>query len=766
MSEFIKGKAVLCLILTVFWVGLILIHNPHETHKYATRYFGISHAGGIPVNGGETLRQDFTIKGGGLMQLKCFVGGVDAEGEELRFRVLTKDGTVVAEQVFSQDTYEIWNIIDIEMNQDTTGMTDYTLEITNISKPNGPGFVVYGYFPDQAGLTSTQPAAELNGAGSGMAVVMRAGIWDGTIQKIYYGQWLVMILLSYLVIFLLGDSPSRNFLVIGTAVGVFFAVYNPFWNYLDENTHYFRSFAISEGYWHDGVDEQGNYGANLPANFDDSLVVTLSPINYYANADILGAAYSNDREWYGTPYMSSVLPFDHMIAAIGIKIGTVLHLPIVGVVLLSRFTDLAFYIALSYAAIRRIRYYKIVFFTMATIPLATYLAGTCSQDAVHISATFLFLSLLLSYVFEDPSAHVNEVRTETGYIDAAAVRAALGADDGGNEKAAASLSMGSGDASANMDLSGGDSAKAAKPGGASAKTALSGDASANATPSGEVGGKTDAGKAGGHGQPSAAQLGGFAKVSSPSKIGIPQIVGILVLFVFVASIKYLIYSLLFVLAFFIPKERFEKAGMKKWFIISGVILGVILMAYQVYLLKAYPFVELRNGEVDVAGQMAFVFGDFYGAFRILAHYFTGQFLLQFYGIYMFGEFNGIAYLLSMVILLSGVLASDKYSWENPRRRKAFRWVSFLTVVVMCALIISALYVGYTPVGSTDVDGVQTRYLIPFLPLLGIVLADLPVEGKIRHYEEKIAFIMALGNMLFLAYYTLIDRLFYWPSVWN
>jgi hypothetical protein len=47
-----------------------------------------------------------------------------------------------------------------------------------------------------------------------------------------------------------------------------------------------------------------------------------------------------------------------------------------------------------------------------------------------------------------------------------------------------------------------------------------------------------------------------------------------------------------------------------------------------------------------------------------------------------------------------------------------------------------------------------------------VIADLPVESKIRHMEEKIAFIMVLGNMLFLAYYTLIDRLFYWPSVWN
>ncbi len=715
MAERIRGKAVLCLILTIFWVGLILIHNPHETNKYATRYFGISHAGGIPVNGGETVEQAFTISGGGLMRLKCFVGGVDAGGEQLRFRVKTGDDKIVGEKVLAEDSYEIWNIVDIEMNTDLSGVSEYTLEITNISPPSGPGFVVYGYFPNQKGLTSSQPVAKLNGADSGMSVVMRAGIWDGTIQKIYYGQWLIMILLSYLVVLLLNDSPSRNFLVVSVVIGLLFAVYNPFWNYLDENTHYFRSFAISEGYWHDGIDENGSYGGNLPANFDDSLVVTLSPINFYANADILSAPYSSEKEWYTTPYMSSVLPFDHMIAAIGIKIGTLLRLPIVFVVLLARLTDLVFYIALSYLAIRRMKYYKIVFFTMATIPLATYLAGACSQDAVHISATFLFLAILLSYVFEDPGARVNAVMTETGYIDA---NTAATAENAHSESAAISSA----------------------PGGKEQTNS--------------------------HDQLSAAQLGGFAKVEQVSKIGIPQIAGLLVLFVFVASIKYLIYSLLFVLVFFIPKERFEKPGMKKWFILSGGLLGILLMIYQVYMLKTYPFVEMRNGDVDVAGQMAFILGDFYGAFRILAHYFTGQFLLQFYGIYMFGEFNGIAYLLSGVILLAGVLAADKYHWENPRRRAAFHWVSFITVVVMCALIISALYVGYTPVGSTDVDGVQTRYLIPFLPLLGIVIADLPVESKIRKPEEKIAFIMVLGNMLFLSYYTLMDRLFYWPSVWN
>ena len=782
MLERIRGKAVLCLILTIFWVGLILIHNPHETHKYATRYFGISHAGGIPVNGGETLRQDFTIPKGGLMHLKCFVGGVDAEGEELRFRVYTK-GKVLAEQVFSQDTYEIWNIIDIEMNQDTSGISDYTLEIKNISAPNGPGFVVYGYFPDQKGLTQKQPVATLNDSGSGMSVIMRCQVWDGTIQKLYYGQWLVMIILSYIVVLLLNDSPSRNFLVIASVLGFLFAVYNPFWNYLDENTHFFRSFAISEGYWHDAIDKEGNYGAVLPANFDDSLVVTLSPINYYANEDILQSSYSRESEWYSTPYMSSVLPFDHMIASIGIKVGTFLHLSIVWVVLLARMSDLICYITLSYLAIRLVKYYRIVFFSMATIPLSVFLAGACSQDAVHISSTFLFLSIMLSCIFEDPRPHVNEVRTETGYIDTAAIKKVL-EDREHAERQREKIELYENeedlfepegapapgeDVPANADSSVPAVNASAESSGSSANAAAGADAMSSLAipvPESENADGRKEKESKDSGQLSAAQLGGFATVSSPRKIGVPQIVGLLVLFIFVASIKYMIYSLLFLLVFFIPKERFEKPGMKKWFILAGIAISALLMVYQLFLLKTYPFVELRNGNVDVAGQMAFVFGDFYGAFRILAHYFTGPFLLQLYGIFMFEEFNGIAYLLSMVILLSGVLAADKYQWENPRRRAAFHWVSMIIIVVMSALIISALYVGYTPVGSTDVDGVQTRYLIPFLPLLGIVIADLPITGKIKHFEEKIAFIMLMANLMLLAHYTLIERLFYWERVWN
>ena len=506
--------------------------------------------------------------------------------------------------------------------------------------------------------------------------------------RLYFNEWVIMIVLSYLVVLLLSSSPSRNFLVISIVIGTLFALYGPLWSSLDENTQYFRSFAISEGYWHDAIDDKGNYGANLPANFDDSLSVNRSPIELLSDADALDVPYSPEKEWYTTPYMSSALPFDHMIAAIGIRIGTLMRLPIVGVILLARFTDLIFYIVLTYLAIRRMKYYKIVFFTMAAIPFTLYLAGCCSQDAVHIAATFLFLAMMLSYVFEDPAAQVNAVRMETGYIDPAA----LGESEDSDANAGTNISS--------------------------------------------------AGK-----QLSAAQLGGFAEVRQPKKIDAAQITGILVLFLFVASAKYLIYSLLFVLVFFIPKERFEKPALKKWLILSGFSIIVLLAGYQVYMLRTFPFVA--NGDVDAGRQLAYVSGDIAGALRIFGRYFTGPFLLLLSGAHMFEEFSGGAYVLSLVIVLVGVLAADKYRWESSRRRAAFRWVSGLTIFVMSMLIIAAFYIGCTPVGSANVEGVQMSWLIPFMPLLGTVIADMQVESKVRNMEEKTAFVMVLGNMLLL-----------------
>ena len=650
----ILSRIVFCVILIFFWALLLSIHNPFIRDKYAVHYDGLEQDGVIPLNGTMIIEQKFGSCEDELCAVKCFVNNADAKNQTMEATVLDADGNQIGKSRLDGKSVSTSNVIDIDCSGKAEKVSkkkgSYTLRLHNTSKFGAEGMLVYAYFPAESG---DLPQATLGGSGSGMTVLMREGYWNDELESVYRFQWIAMIAISFLCTLLLGNEPGRNFLVIGLAIGLLFVFYNPFWNPLDENTHYFRSFAISEGCWHDEVNKDGEYGAHLPENFDDSLKVSMTPLSIRTNPEVFERPYSGKKEWYSAPYMSSVLPFDHMIASAGILIGKSLHLPVKWVVRLARLSDLLFYLVFCYLAIRRMRYYRTVFFTIAVIPLSVFLGAACSQDAVHIAASLCFLAYIFSWIFQ------------------------------GEEE---------------------------------------------------------------------------------EKIGLLPVVAISLLFVFCASIKYMIYALMLFFVLFIPARNFRRRGYKYILFALLVLTTVLLFRYQMQMLSDYPFVELRNGHVDVTEQKEFILSDLYGAYRILAGYFTGPFLSQYYGIFMFRQFNGIAYVLSMVILCGGVFSRDKYVWKSKAGRIAFHTVCLIMAALMCALIIGALYVGYTPVGKNTVDGIQTRYLIPFMPLLCIPAADLPLTGESRQYERVMAFVMLLANLMLLSNYTLLDQLFRWGLI--
>jgi len=67
------------------------------------------------------------------------------------------------------------------------------------------------------------------------------------------------------------------------------------------------------------------------------------------------------------------------------------------------------------------------------------------------------------------------------------------------------------------------------------------------------------------------------------------------------------------------------------------------------------------------------------------------------------------------------------------------------------LVIGALYVGFTPVGKFAVEGVQTRYILPFIALVMIALSSLQIKNECRNYEHFLVILMVLGNLNQLAY---------------
>lgn len=80
----------------------------------------------------------------------------------------------------------------------------------------------------------------------------------------------------------------------------------------------------------------------------------------------------------------------------------------------------------------------------------------------------------------------------------------------------------------------------------------------------------------------------------------------------------------------------------------------------------------------------------------------------------------LSYFLAVCSLLISIFCVS----EN-RPVKSFLTLAWWGTLVMSSvgLIMLALYLYWTMVGAVTVDGVQGRYLIPVLPLLGVVLAD-------------------------------------------
>ena len=121
----------------------------------------------------------------------------------------------------------------------------------------------------------------------------------------------------------------------------------------------------------------------------------------FSDTSSLKENFNGEKVFYANKYLSSTIPIDHMVAAIGIFIGLVLNLNVYAVIILARIFTLAFYIVFSYYAIKNMKYYKSCMFLIATLPVGLWLAGSVSLDPILHGAILLFTSICLKYFFDD-----------------------------------------------------------------------------------------------------------------------------------------------------------------------------------------------------------------------------------------------------------------------------------------------------------------------------------------------------------------------------
>ena len=94
-----------------------------------------------------------------------------------------------------------------------------------------------------------------------------------------------------------------------------------------------------------------------------------------------------------------------------------------------------------------------------------------------------------------------------------------------------------------------------------------------------------------------------------------------------------------------------------------------------------------------------------------------------------------------------------------RTRRIFVLAGLMITLVVAGLTVFAAYIGYTPVGAAEVEGVQPRYMLPVLPLVFIALTCIPAKYQGRNFAAGSAFALLLVNAAVAAYTVLNFRAF-------
>lgn len=191
--------------------------------------------------------------------------------------------------------------------------------------------------------------------------------------------------------------------------------------------------------------------------------------------------------------------------------------------------------------------------------------------------------------------------------------------------------------------------------------------------------------------------------------------------------KQIYISLLWILVI-LPKEKFTDQKHRIWFILSMVFAtGLIVLTYvaPAWVEGIAPMTEVddRGGaDISIGRQLAY----------IAAHPLDYAGVVWRYTLYSYFNLERVGDILTYIgylgrmpnqylylMLLAVVAFTDKNEHDKGmmHRPLAHIWPIFISFVTI-GLIITSLYLMFTPVGSEQVNGAQYRYLIPlFLPVL-------------------------------------------------
>ena len=402
--NFVKNNKfkITCTMLVVFiWICLIIIISPFRANEESVFKTEMGEGEILstvePINSEVTVEQTFTSKNDYLSAVSfCFDNMGGQKNGKVLFKLFSSAGKELAQKEIDMSELEDKKYYTVLFDS-VKGAKDKEFKVQLTSTVEDKAGAVSVWYCSNDGKNVN---AMVNGYDIGGVLKMELAYLDTGVMTVRLVIWLLIFVLSIVVVLNISGSYEKNFLLITGILGFIIIFVNPFHHAVDESTHFFRTFLISQGDF-EAVWNQEEIGGNVPKNYAD--MVWFEKLNIrtmYKNPEIWMTPFSDEREFNRMPYMSSVIPVIHSFAAIPVFICRLLGLPGLFVILSGRIFTYLIYVVLCYFAIKKARYYKSMFFIIATLPNCIWLAGSYSIDPFLISASLIFSSICLRHLFD------------------------------------------------------------------------------------------------------------------------------------------------------------------------------------------------------------------------------------------------------------------------------------------------------------------------------------------------------------------------------
>lgn len=220
-----------------------------------------------------------------------------------------------------------------------------------------------------------------------------------------------------------------------------------------------------------------------------------------------------------------------------------------------------------------------------------------------------------------------------------------------------------------------------------------------------------------------------------------------------------VYAPLMLMFLIIPSDKFKDKKLCNYAKGGIIIVTIIMMAtFVLPTVSSNTAGDPRGGATSVTEQLKLIISNPIGYVKVLKDTMIAEFFTNFMGkkaiinfSYMQEPSDNLYYIYLLFIVIVGVIEN----WKNEKFKQIPRLFSLVLIMGVVLLIWTALYLSFTPVGLTTINGVQARYFLPLLLPLFLCIKPKNMYFKIQDKKYDLFMLLIPTVVLLLAIFRII-----------